>query len=90
MAYRNYLIEEIQADGYSQKILTCVSYMIDLINKFQDGIGINENKRIEFQGVQQVIKQINKLRWINRLKYYNTPPSCKRCKINSRFKTRKI
>ncbi len=75
MAYRDYLIEEIQTDGYSQENLTCVSYMIDLINGFQDGIGINENKRIEFQGVEHVVKviyeQLDKVRWLNRFEHYN-------------------
>lgn len=75
MAYRDYLIEEIQTDGYSQETLTCVSYMIDLINGFQDGIGINENKRIEFQGVEHVMEviyeQLDKVRWLNRFEYYN-------------------
>lgn len=75
MAYRDYLIEEIQADGYSQETLTCVSYMLDLINGFQDGIGINDNKRIEFQGVEHVVgvicEQLDKLRWLNRFEHYN-------------------
>lgn len=85
MAYRNYLIEEIQADGYSQETLTCVSYMIDLVNGFQEGIGINENKRIEFQGqehaVQVIYEQLAKVRWLNRFEHYyqaaNTPRATK-------------
>lgn len=75
MAYRNYLIEEIQADGYSQETLTCVSYMIDLVNGFQEGIGINENKRIEFQGLEHAVEviyeQLDKVRWLNIFEHYN-------------------
>ena len=60
MAYRNYLIEEIQADGYSKETLNCISYKIDLINGFKDGIGVDTGKKYEFKGERQALEDLAK------------------------------
>ncbi len=65
MAYQKYLIEEIQAEGYSNETLHCVSYQIDLINRFKDGIGVDGHNRTKFIGVEQALGEIDEAKWMN-------------------------
>lgn len=68
MAYQKYLIEEIQSDGYNNETLHCVSYQIDLLNRFREGIGIDGCNRTKFQGVEHTLKKIDKAKWLYNLK----------------------
>lgn len=58
MAYKKYLIQEIQANGYSKDTLHCTSYKIDLINGFKDGIGVDTIKEKKFDGVEQALSDL--------------------------------
>ena len=58
MSYKKHLIEEIQSKGYSMQTLKCVSYKIDLDNKFKNGIGVNTIPRNMFKGVEETLKQL--------------------------------
>jgi len=60
MAYKKYLIQEIQANGYSNDTLHCTSYKIDLINGFKDGIGVDTIKEKKFDGVEQALDDLQK------------------------------
>lgn len=61
MAYKNYLIQEIQANGYSNNTLRCVSYKIDLVNGFKDGIGIDTIEEKKFKGVERTLADLQKV-----------------------------
>ena len=59
MSYKNYLIEEIQSNGYSKDTLECVSYKIDLINGFKNGVGVDTIKENKFQGIEQTLEELD-------------------------------
>lgn len=58
MAYKNYLIQEIQANGYSIDTLRCTSYKIDLVNGFKDGTGVDTIKERNFDGIEQALADL--------------------------------
>lgn len=60
MAYKNHLIEEIQANGYSINTLNCVSYKLDLINGFKDGIGVDTIPENMFLGVEHTLEELER------------------------------
>ncbi len=60
MAYKKYLIQEIQANGYSNDTLHCTAYKIDLINEFKDGIGVDTIKEKKFDGVEHALDDLQK------------------------------
>lgn len=60
MAYKDYLIQEIQANGYSNEILHCTSYKIDLVSGFKNGVGVDTIKEKKFDGVEQALADLQK------------------------------
>ncbi len=60
MAYQKYLIQEIQSNGYSQETLNCVSYKIDLANRFKNGMGLDTIKENKFESVVKTLEELEK------------------------------
>lgn len=58
MSYQKYLIEEIQSNGYSRDTLDCISYKIDLINGFKNGIGVDTATKHDFESVEQTLANL--------------------------------
>ena len=58
MAYKKHLIQEIQAKGYSMETLQCVSYKVDLLNGFKNGVGVDTIPPKAFEGVQQTLDDL--------------------------------
>ena len=67
LPYGKYLIEEIQSDGYSMDDLECISYKIDLMNRFKNGIGIDTIPENEFKDVEQTLETLKKAKIAERL-----------------------
>lgn len=61
MSYKNHLIEEIQSNEYSMETLHCVSYKIDLINGFKNGVGLDTIRKNKFEGVEHTLKVLEAL-----------------------------
>ena len=58
MAYRDYLIQEVQSNGYSINTLNCISYRIDLEHGFKDGTGVDTIPKSMFEGVEQSLMDL--------------------------------
>lgn len=58
MAYRKYLLQEIQSNGYSNETLRCTSYTIDLINRFKNGVGVDTIQPYTFESVEQALTDL--------------------------------
>lgn len=60
MAYQKYLIQEVHSDGYSQETLNCISYKIDLINRFRNGIGLDTLSDNMFESVEKTLADLER------------------------------
>lgn len=58
MSYQQYFIEELQSNGYDMDTLHCVSYRIDLKNRFKNGIGVDSISKSMFEGVEHTLEEI--------------------------------
>lgn len=66
MSYQQYFIEELQANGYDMDTLHCVSYRIDLKNRFKNGIGVDSIPKSMFEGVEHTLEEIKQAEQIQR------------------------